>query len=536
MLVLMAILALGGTYMIVSSLNAASARTAAERTRNGGVLIQAKLALIGYVAQQALDSGENNPGRLPCPEASGYYGTSNEGVAAGNCTLPAVGRLPWRTLGIDKLTDASGEPLWYVVSPGWALSNGTTPPLTTYINSNSPGQLTVDAQAAVALIIAPGPAMNVLAATGCAARVQRRDALAAPDFRDYLECDNATSPADSSFVTTGPSTSFNDQVVTVAVADVLPAIEAAIAKRIERDIVPGLKGLYADASWSTSSISPVFPFAATFADPSTSTFLGSSGAEQGLLPMFTAATDPTRVAWYRSSETYPPSASKIGGAGSLTASADCSATSTTMVSCSVTYTGDVRIQVTAAARRVARTMRQLSAAAIPLGWADASNPALNVLAAFIPSSTSGAAYIYVQANLPTTVIETTTTVTVPIGVLVDHSLTDANNPATGWFVRNSWHHVLYYAFAPNFAANQSRFCIPPPDPEPCLSVTNVTPAGRQRAILLLAGRALGTQTRPSPNLTDYLEDSTNRDGDQEFTKPVVSKTVNDRVVVVDANL
>jgi hypothetical protein len=544
LIALLAILALGALGFLIRQLNAESGGIdAVRKNRNAEVLNRAKQALIGYVAQQAVQATENNPGRLPCPEAPGNFGDpANEGTAAGNCSLPSVGRLPWRTLGLDKLVDAAGEPLWYVVSTGWALSNSTSPPLTTYINSNSVGQLTVNGTAndSVALIIAPGPAFSVAAAAGCTAWNQIRPTTGTPDWRNYLECENATSPPDASFVTTGPSGSFKDQVIRVTAADILPAIEAVIAKRIERDIVPALKSLYADASWSTSSSNPVFPHAASFVDPSTSTFLGSSGVAQGLLPAFTAATDPTRVVWYRNWETYPPSAGKIGGTGSLSGAPDCSATSTTTVSCSVTYTGEVRIQVTAATRRVARTMRQLNAAAIPLGWADTFNPSLSVNAAFISSSTSGAAYIYVQANLPNSVLETTTTVTVPIGVLADHSLTDPNNPTTGWFVRNNWHHVLYYAFAPNFAANQTRFCNPPPDAEPCLSVANVAPPGQQRAILILAGQSINGSARPSTMLADYLEFG---NATAAFERRTISASnaiapaqrFNDRIVVIDSN-
>lgn len=75
-----------------------------------------------------------------------------EGVAAASCSLPAVGRLPWRTLSLDKLTDAAGEPLWYVVSPGWAKPNNTAH---TVINSNTPRQLTVDGVASDSVALIP---------------------------------------------------------------------------------------------------------------------------------------------------------------------------------------------------------------------------------------------------------------------------------------------------------------------------------------------------------------------------------------------
>ena len=283
LLIMLVVLVLGVSWFSVSRLAAGANFTAAARARNAEVFGQAKAALIGYVAQRAARSGENNPGRLPCPEAPGSAGGPNEGVAAGNCALPAVGRFPWRTLGIEKLVDAAAEPLWYAVSPGWALVPPGTSPLT--IHSNSVGQLNVDGEpnAAVALLIAPGPAFSVPAAPGCTARVQARSGLP-PNVRDYLECENASSPTDANFASRGPAGSFNDHVVKVTAADLLPAIEAAIAHRIEREIVPVLKSVYASAAWGASATNPVFPYAAPFSDPATSNYRGAAGTFRGLLP------------------------------------------------------------------------------------------------------------------------------------------------------------------------------------------------------------------------------------------------------------
>jgi hypothetical protein len=106
LLVMVMIVAVGGSWLLLTAFNSAANRTAQSRNDNGRILAEAKGALAGWVVGQAVLAGENNPGRLPCPEAAGYIGTANEGIAAGNCTLPAVGRLPWRTLGLPKLLDA----------------------------------------------------------------------------------------------------------------------------------------------------------------------------------------------------------------------------------------------------------------------------------------------------------------------------------------------------------------------------------------------------------------------------------------------
>src|SRR6185295_15594344 len=247
MLALVAIVVMGSLYWLMSGLAQPANRTAAKRAQNAKVLQNAKAALIGYVAMNAATPGgplitDDNPGSLPCPEAPGYIGDPvNEGKTSGSCTLPAVGRLPWRTLGIEKPLDAASEPLWYIVSPGWAKPN---PGGNTVINSNTAGQITVDGAEAVAVIIAPGERLNIPASANCMARNQARSVPSpAIDFRDYLDCQNAT-PADLAFTSSDPVGPFNDQVLAVTPADVLPVIEAAVAKRFERVFAPQIVGAY----------------------------------------------------------------------------------------------------------------------------------------------------------------------------------------------------------------------------------------------------------------------------------------------------
>src|SRR5689334_14417914 len=104
MILVLAVLALGATWMMVSRLNAASSDlVAAKRARNAQVLTRAKQALIGYVAAQAAKAGENNPGALPCPENPGDFDstTGRQGLIGSACgSAVKVGRFPWRTLGL----------------------------------------------------------------------------------------------------------------------------------------------------------------------------------------------------------------------------------------------------------------------------------------------------------------------------------------------------------------------------------------------------------------------------------------------------
>lgn len=555
LLVMMTVLALGVSWFAVTRLAASANFTAAARARNAEVLHLAKIALVGHVAQRASRSGENNPGRLPCPEAPGNAGGPNEGVAAGNCTLPAVGRLPWRTLGLSKLVDASAEPLWYVVSAGWALVPPGTATLT--INSNTLGQLSVDGEpnGAVALIVAPGPAFSVQAAAGCAARVQSRSALP-PDFRDYLECDNATSPADANFVTDGPPGSYNDQVLRVTAADLLPAIEAAIAHRIEREIVPQLKSVYASAAWGLSATNPLFAYAAPFSDPATSSYQGTVGTLRGLLPFTFSqqgcnpATDPRCSTTFVNWNTTAPYAPAVSMTGVSLPVYSCPTVNATAIQCTGTYIAaatTVQLTLTATANNVAMALRQFDPSRVTvlyrqlplLTWQTAS---ATVTGQF--NAGDGSVTITAQVSVPgTLLLGYAFDISADIGTFTDHPLLDASTASsTGWFVRNQWYRLAHYALAPGHGASGASPRACSDSPLTCLSVANVSPPGKQRSILILVGRALPGQTRPSGNLADFLEFGNaavpaafERQPVSTAIAPALKKPFNDRVIVVDAN-
>ena len=566
MLAIIALIVMASAYLLVTQLNASVGFAAEKRNRSAQVLNQAKEALIGYVAQRALLASENNPGRLPCPEAAGYYGDpAQEGIAAPSCTLPAVGRLPWRTLGLDKLVDAASEPLWYAVSPGWALpSVGAT----LIINSDTAGQLTVDGVAndAVALIIAPGAAFNVPAAAGCTARSQTHPTAAGTlDLGNYLECENATSPADASFVTTGPSTSFNDQVLRVTTADLLPGIEAAIAERIKREIVPALRNVYADPAWGSgiSATNPLFPYPAAFSNPSTSNFQGASGVSQGLLPFnqtqgCNPATDPrcttTLTAWASGT---PPDVTKISGFGYFQTKNCTWQSGGNVAFCGGEYHEDLIfnepwrpgmvISMTATINNVAMGLRIFDAtkATIEAENDDGTGAPLQIVPVNIARTmnSNGSVTITFSGTLPNIAAMSwghyaLYRIRLERSVIADHALLDPNSATTGWFVRNQWYRVVYYAPAAGYtaAALPGTSCTTGVS---CLSVTNFTPTNNQRAILILAGRSnTNPAGRPNGNLADYLEFG-NADGNTAFEQRTISRApgapFNDRVVVLDAN-
>jgi hypothetical protein len=511
---LLAVAVMVFAYALTSRLNAASQFVAIDRDHNGKVMSQAKRALIGWMAMNAAGT-DGNPGRLPCPEGVNSIGTDAEGIAAPTVTpatpnCATVGRLPWRTLGLDKLVDASSEPLWYAVSPSWTLQNSSS--LLT-INSDSRGQMTVDGTAApnevVALIIAPGPAMNVQGATGCTARNQSRSTpTPSMDPRDYVECFNSATP---SFSTVGPSTSFNDQVIRVTTADLFPALEAAVQQRMQREIAPALKSVYGSGTWGTSTGNPLFPFAVPFGDPGTSNnYQGANGTYQGLLPFNCSATNcatdaryaPTFVSW--SSFTWPT----VSETGGWIVWSSCNFPNSSTVRCSGVYAGfgTVTLRMTARANNAAMALRQLTPGAISVRYGlfslGAPQPGNGASATF---NSNGSANLTMTAAVPGLLsaglpLDVMFEITADLGVLSDHPLLDKTDPTTGWFVRNEWYRLVYYAAAEESTADglPSHGC----DSTDCLLFNNVR---NIRSLLVLAGRSINDAARPNGSFADYLE-------------------------------
>jgi len=547
LLIMMMIVGLGATWYLVSRLNTESGLAgAAVKARNQRTLNTAKAALIGYVAAQAIKAGEDRPGALPCPEAPADFNVSaSEGTVSYPCTLPIVGRFPWRTLGLDKLVDASGEPLWYAVASGWAGAN-------TVINSDcaSPasgmacatGRLTVDGATndVIAIIVAPGPRLNVSASTNCAARVQARSTSGTPDGRDYLECQNATWPADATFATTGPSGSFNDQLVTITVSDLLPAVEAAVAMRIEREIVPALETVFTPAGWGFAGTKPLYPFAATFSNPGpgtgTSSYLGVAATYQGLLPFnqtncTASAGNPRCLPTLIAFEGTPANPVETLGFGSFYGTTSCAwddPVAKNYRECIGQYqeaanpTLPIRIEMTATLDNVAMGLRKFDATKLTVdarndgtGEPWQSQPVtytLTINNGSVAGKPLGSATITFGATVPNIDVMGWDTraefrIRVERTAITDHSLLDTASATTGWFARNEWFRVAYYAVAQGHTAGT----LPPTcvtggtGATGCLSVANVTPAGAQRAILILAGQGINGNSRPSSALADYLE-------------------------------
>jgi hypothetical protein len=580
LLVLGAILAIGVSAFLVSALNSATLNeTTTIRKRNAEALQEAKSALIGYVAKEVLDLSNGIPGRLPCPESPSDAGTTNEGRAGSTCdpTFPInknVGRLPWRTLGLDKLVDASSEPLWYVVSPAWVLGSATP-----VINSGTAGQLSVDGTGdVVAIIIAPGRPLSInpnanQAAAGCQVRNQSRNdrghnPLSAnnPDYLDYLECENASIDFNfgASVVENATNEVLNDQVVYVTAKDLLNAIQGPVAERMQRTVAP-LLSEYSDL-WPGGNF---LPYAVIFAAPESNLAVanhcGTAATTEGLLPIApnsgACASD-----W-----------GSFSISGSVTPAPGCTTLVTTNVRCTFTYyrlTGlgaillggsvtstDVTVQATAP--HAAASFRK------PLQASDIIVPAgLTAQAVTLNPQTDGDARLSLQVRITGTqlcddvllgvvcsllggALATNQTVSIefpqlntPVlqGTKLSPAVLAANgppynllSPAAGephyWFIQNQWYRYTYYAVSPNASAAAAGGNI----------TVNGFPtangsASDKRFVLAVMGPAVTGQVRgAAAALIHYLEGENFSTGDRTFAHQVYALAGNDRIATCPFN-
>ena len=172
LMVMLVILIIGATAMLVSSLNSVTPQLARDKN-SSDALAQAKEALIGYAITYS-DTHTNVNGFLPCPDQG--QNITQDGTANSSCAvtdISAIGKLPWKSLGLPPLRDGSGECLWYAVSGTYKNS-----PDTDLMNWDNNGLFQIMAtdgvsflagssadNQPVAVIFAPGPPMGAQSRT-----------------------------------------------------------------------------------------------------------------------------------------------------------------------------------------------------------------------------------------------------------------------------------------------------------------------------------------------------------------------------------
>jgi hypothetical protein len=228
----------------------------------------------------------------------------------------------------------------------------------------------------------------------------------------------------------------------------------------------------------------------------------------------------------------------------------CPVVNAATIQCTGSYVAaaaSVQLRLAATANGVAMALKQFDPSKITMrvrelplaAWQPATAALTGQFNAGDDTVTIGAVATVAAAPLASYAFEATA----EIGAFADHPLLDTSTASgTGWFVRNQWHRFTYYAIAPPHAASATapRTCTDVP--LTCVDVANVAPAGKQRAILILAGRALAGQARPSASVADFLEFGNaatpaafERQPVSTAIAPSLKKPFNDRVVVLDAN-
>ena len=237
---MLALLLLAAVHMFLGQLTSTGLQAGRDR-RTVMALAQAKEALIAYAVTYGDAHPDKVPGYLPCPEATAPTSTAKEGSADPSCgakNVSVMGRLPWKTLGLEPLRDGAGECLWYAVS-GTYKSN----PATDMMNWDTNGLFAVFAAHGVSPIYGSGPenrAAAVIFAPGAVVGSQNRNSVAntavcggnyAPS--NYLEASGSvnnavispTAGAVTEFVAGSRDGDSNDRLLVITPQDIFDAIE-----------------------------------------------------------------------------------------------------------------------------------------------------------------------------------------------------------------------------------------------------------------------------------------------------------------------
>jgi hypothetical protein len=229
LMVMLVILIMGAATFLISSLSRVG--QSIERAKiSSDSLTQAKEALISYaINSENAGGGTARPGNFPCPDTDAP-GTANYGDENTGCAAGAIGRLPWKTLGIPELVDESGEPLWYALSGNFRKSvnriNSDTLGTLQVYDSDGSTLLTPSGSQAVAVVFAPGSIV------GNHMRNTNADKTTASNYLDTANGRNNAS-TNGPFIAAGISDTFNDRLIIIRTRDFIPTIEKRVAKELK---------------------------------------------------------------------------------------------------------------------------------------------------------------------------------------------------------------------------------------------------------------------------------------------------------------
>jgi hypothetical protein len=527
LMLLITVLVLGIAWYTVGALGKSAPTTAAKEIRTGRALQAGKQALLDYIAKEAALPSSAIPGRMPCPEPLSPAAGS-EGIAAGcsDNTATFVGRLPWRTLGVEQIRDGHGEPLWYILGRGYRQSP---------INFGSLDEIEVDGvdRQAVALIIAPGAAVNTLAEpaappAACPRVNQQPRPLAAPfDPVRFLECGRDAVPPPGfepkyNRFNAGPWT--NDRIIVVTAAEVLEAIAGPVADRLQRQVAPAMNDFRTTtsvASWGQSFLPDASDWNSLSNAPPSNNLCGNDNIRAGMPPTATVAAGTCNTNW--------ASGSASGLLGLLNFGSCVPGASDMRCDFSALLPGLATPRITARAPRIARTFRSFDPASIQISRNGGPWQSANVqnYSGDVTGGAGGDANVQFDVVFPLLSIAETVVVRIPHPT--DALLAD---PRAGWFLNNGWDRFTYYAVTRAATSDPgATVCNPGGTVTDCLTVTGMpAPANDKRLVLTLMGRTpIPPATWPSASPANYLEGENATPTDRVFEVRRITASFNDRL-------
>jgi hypothetical protein len=570
LIILLAVLGIFG-LVLVSSISLNSVLIQRQKSALPA-LDETRLAIVGYSIGN-MSSGQR-PGTMPMPDsfASTESPANYDGSADGGCLdaskangLPLIatgvnmrclGRLPWKDLGISlpapSENDVAGLMPWYAVS-----GNLVDPTCLPVLNSNTlaasyaaygcpsaalpyPWLTVRDSQGnvlsnrvAVVLIIPGPPLVNQ-------SRPASPNLASASQYLDSVTIGGtvySNADMDNDFIIGEQSSTFNDVVTYITIDDLMRDVESAAAST----------ALAAVATFKNNHTA--YPWLAAFDVPSAAaSYVPAIGSRRGLLPVYVVNTPYPTGFQYTINQYGGGFSYSSSGAGTVTTTAMNNLTNSTRIVSAAAgkcqWTSDTTpvsrvlcvetittgLPGSVARREVTLDFTALNASQVTVAPASAVSIALRNLSivnafGFLVTN-SGYFEVKDYNGAGTQVGRRAVTGGNASLVQIGNITMPLNAYLPAWFADNRWHEVMYGAIAAGYAPGAAQNCV-----TSCLTVGQRTDI---KFAVIAAGGSLATQTRPTANLSDYLEalgTVSNADGDDVFTASHVPKstTFNDQV-------